>query len=150
VTAPTLYANTDLVAQAWLATVPGITADMVGATLPEPQAWADKQGFVTAMATAGGDQPDYPLNGPVVLLDVYAYQLGSARPPWAQANNLASAIWWAARDRDVPAKDVTLPAGYPAARVTGAWTLGTPRRAYGDQGNYAHFRLDLQLKWVQR
>ncbi|HEX3778532.1 MAG TPA: hypothetical protein VHX38_02615 [Pseudonocardiaceae bacterium] len=147
--APTLYANTDLVAQAWLATVPGITADMVGAVLPAPAAWADKQGFVTARTVGGADNPDYQLNGPVVTVDVYSYSATSARPPWNAANNLASAIWLHAHDRSAPARDVTLSGSYPPARVSGAWVLSPPRRAYADAGDYAHFILDLQLKWVQ-
>lgn len=147
--APTLLANTDLVAQAWLATVPGITADMVGAVLPNVTAWEDKQGFITARTVGGADHPDYQLNGPVVTVDVYSYKAGSARPPWNQANNLATGIWLSARNREAPARDVTLPGGYPPARVTAAWSMASPRRAYGDAGNFAHFILDLQLKWVQ-
>lgn len=147
-TAPTLLANTDLVAQAWLATVPGITADMVGAVLPTPESWLDKQGFVTTRTVGGADNPDYQLNGPVVTIDVYAYSATSSRPPWGQANDLATRIWLHAHDRTTPARDVTLPGDYPPARVTGAWTLGAPRRAYSDAGDYAHFVLDMQLKWV--
>lgn len=148
-TAPVLYANTDLVMQAWLAAVPGLSTDMVGATLPIVSAWQDKQGFVTERALPGADNHDYPLNGPVVTLDIYSYRAGSARPPWHQANNLASAIWFASRNRNAPAMDLTFPGGYPPARVTGIWGITSPRRAYGDQGNFAHFVMDLQVKWVQ-
>lgn len=147
--APTLYANTDLVAQAWLAAVPGLSADMVGAVLPNVAAWGAGRGFVTAVTVGGADNADDALNGPVVTLDIYSYLAGSARPPWNQANNIASAIWFAARNRDAPAMDLDLPHGYPRARVIGVWTVTSPRRAYADAGDFAHFVMDLQFKWVQ-
>jgi hypothetical protein len=157
VTAPVvLHANTDLVAVAWVAGTPGFVDGMVSTRLPSPPgSWADTDtqvgtGFVTVRpAGTGKVTPAYGLYGPVITLDAYAYKVGSSKPQWNKANNLLMAVVDATHDYNAPARDVTLPGGYPPARVTGAWVTQMPRRAYGDAGNYAHFTMDLSLSWVE-
>lgn len=151
----TLCANTDLVAVAWASTVPGLSSSMVATTLPSPPgSWADTTtqvgtGFVTARTTGGTEEPAYGLRGPVVTFDCYAYKVGSAHPQWNKACNIAELIAAATRNYQQPAWGLSLPNNYPPARVVGAWMVESPRRAYGDPGNYAHYTLSVQLKWVQ-
>ena len=88
-----------------------------------------------------------PLRSPVVTVDTWAVKPGSTKPPWYQANALAEVV--DAGTRAVNAsRAVALPSGYNPARVFAAYFVQEPRRAYGDQGDYAHYVADLALHWI--
>lgn len=141
-----LRANTELVAIAWLGTVTGLTSGMVAATLPtDNTSWA-ASGFVTVRTVGGTPGLYVPLRSPVVNVDFWAVKPGS-RPPWYQANALAELVDAGARASNAQ-RAVTLPTGYPTARVLSAYLLAEPRRAYGDQGDYARYTADLALHWT--
>ena len=143
----TLRANTDLVACAWLGGVTGLTPAMVAATLPtDNTSWA-ASGFVTVRTSGGSPGLYVPLRAPVVTVDCWAVNPSSAKPPWGKANYLAELIDVGCRATNVN-RTLTLPTNYPAARVLSAYLVTEPRRAYGDQGDYARFVLDLALHWV--
>jgi hypothetical protein len=143
----TLRANTELVAIAWLGGVTGLSTSMVAATLPRDNtAWATT-GFVTVRTSGGAPGIHVPLRQPVVTVDFWAVKPSSAKPPWYQANYLAELVDLGCRATNA-ARAVTLPANYPAARVLSAYLVQEPRRAYGDQGDYAHYIADLALNWV--
>lgn len=143
----TYRANTELVAVSWLAGVAGLTSGMVAATLPkDTSAWA-ATGFVTVRATGGSPGIYVPMRSPVVTVDCWAVKPGSVKPPWFQANYLAELIDVGCR-AVTAARAVTLPTDYPAARVHSAYLVSEPRRAYGDQGDYARYTVDMALAWT--
>ena len=143
----TLRANTELVAITWLGGVSGLASNMVAAVLPKDNATWSATGFVT-VRTSGGSPGIYtPLRNPVVTLDFWAVKPGSNKPPWFAANYLAELVDRGCRATDA-SRPLTLPANYPPARVLTAYLISEPRRAYGDQGDYAHYVADLQLHWV--
>lgn len=148
------HATTDLVVTAWLATIPGITAAMVGTTLPRPAAdgtvsWADT-GFVQATTGVGGTpNKDVPLSSPVVQIDCWATQSNSDLPPRAKANALAMAVWWAAVLNTGIETVLALRSGYAGARVMSAYLLGEPRPVYGDPSDYARYTVDMAMNWVE-
>lgn len=144
---PTLHANTDLVAVAWLGTAQGLTG-IVGATLPKDTSGWASTGFVTVRTSGGSPDPYVPLRRPVVTVDCWGVSPGSVKPPWALANGLAELVAAACRASDV-GRLLTLPGGYPTARVLDAYLVSEPRRAYGDQGGYARFVVDVALNWVE-
>lgn len=150
-TTPVLRATPELVAIAWLKTVVG---DIVATTLPKPGSngilsWADT-GFVT-LVTAGGTPNLYvPLREPVMGISCWAANPGSQKPPWDMAAVLAEAIQAACYDHPAIPKTVTLPAGYPAARVLSAYTTGEHRRIPGDPSSYARYDIPgLVIVWTE-
>lgn len=148
------HATTALVATAWLATIPGITADMAGTQLPRPAAdgtvsWATT-GFVQVISGVGGTPGMYvPLASPVVQIDCWATQSSSDLPPWAKADALAMAVWWAATQNVGIETVLALRAGYAGARVMSAYLLGEPRPMYGDPSDYARFTMNVAMNWVE-
>jgi hypothetical protein len=142
-----LRANTELVAAAWLAGVTGLSSGMVASTLPQDNSSWAASGFVTVRTVGGTPGMYVPLRAPVVSVDTWAVNLNSDKPPWGKANYLAELIDAGCRASNV-SRDLTLLSGYPGARVLSAYLLSEPRRAYGDQGDYAHYVMDLALHWV--
>lgn len=143
----TLPANTELVAVAWLGGVTGLTSAMVAATLPADNSTWAASGFVTVRTTGGNPNIYFPLREPVVTLDFWAVKPGSSKPPWYQANALAELVDAGTRASNA-ARAVALPSGYNSARVFSAYFVQEPRRAYGDQGDYARYVADLALHWI--
>jgi hypothetical protein len=148
------HATTDLVATAWLATIPGITADMTGTRLPRPASdgtvsWADS-GFYQVTSGIGGTPGMYvPLSSVVVQIDCWATQSNSDLPPLAKANALAMAVWWAAVENTGIETVLNLRAGYAGARVMSAYLLGEPRPMYNDPSDYARYMVAVAMNWVE-
>jgi len=120
---------------------------MVASTLPKDNtSWA-ASGFVTVRTVGGSPGIHVPLRSPVVTVDTWAVGPNSAKPPWGQASYLAELIDQGCRASDAQ-RFVTLPTNYPDAKVLSAYLVSEPRRAFGDQGDYAHYVMDMALNWV--
>jgi hypothetical protein len=157
-TPPLPLVNTDeLVAIAWIGTVPGLSAAMVGTQLPPDvnangsvASWIST-GFVTVAVVGGAPDPLLPVGRPVVQVDTWATLPGSNKPPWLVAAAVMNAISRAAWDRThIPRPVVPVVNGveYPTAVVQSAYLATAPRRIYDDQGDYARYQADLALSWV--
>lgn len=145
----TLRANSELVAVAWIGSLPDLRPDMVATTLPEDTTKWELDGFV-ALTIIGGSPSSYiATRNPVISVHGWAVAPGSSRPPWGKASQLLEHICAGCLDEDDLRRTLELPAGYPYARVNEAYPLSEPRRVPGDQGAYAHFQMDLQLHWVE-
>jgi hypothetical protein len=148
------HATTDLVAVAWLASLPGFGASMVGSILPRADSdgiipWA-VTGFVQATGGVGGSpDKDVPLANPVVQIDCWATQSGSDLPPYAKANALAETIRWACLDQANFGGALTLRDGYAQARVKTAYLVTEPRRVYGDEADFGRYLTNLAMTWVE-
>lgn len=148
------HATDELVAAAWLATIPGITADMVGMQLPRPAAdgtvsWA-ATGFVQITPGVGGTSGMYvPLESPIAQIDCWATQSNSDLPPLAKASALAQAVSWAAVQNAGIETVLSLRDGYAGARVMSTYVLGRPRPLYGDPSDYARYTMNLAMNWVE-
>jgi hypothetical protein len=143
----TLRANTELVAMAWLAGVTGLSSAMVAATLPKDNSSWAASGFVTVRTAGGSPGIHVPMRQPVVTVDTWAVSPSSGKPPWFKANALAELLDVGCRAANA-ARTVTLPTNYGQARVHSAYLVSEPRRAYGDQGDYARYTTDLALNWT--
>lgn len=161
-----LIPNSELVALAWLARVPGLSAAMVGTTLPRlpatgvVPAWV-ATGFVTAMVVGGSPGLYMPQAAPVVGINAWAVnatQSGgpsgpinvAAKPPWADAAQLCEVIRKAVYvlNRSGGARQLPMPVpGYAHAAVQSAVLMSEPRRMPSDLASYARFTFDLQLFW---
>jgi hypothetical protein len=152
-----LAPDDELVAAAWIASIPGFTAAMTGPTLPpditpdgEPAPWIST-GYVT-VAVAGGNPDDLlPVHRPVIDVQCWATVPGSNRPPWQMAKALANAITKATWDRTTLNRVVTPVVNgvtYPTASVQGAKVLTAFRRLYSDTADYACVQGDLWLSWI--
>lgn len=150
-TTPVLRATPELVAIAWLKTVVG---DRVATTLPKPSregtvSWADG-GFVTLVTSGGTPNLYVPLREPVMAVDCWAVNPGSQKPPWDEAAMLAEAIQAACYDHAAIPQVVTIPGGYPAARVLSAYATGDYRRVPDDPSSYAHYMIPgLVVVWTE-
>lgn len=148
-------ANAELVAAAYVRAITAAYDTVVGATLQGPDAetgritWG-RTGFVQLSGITGSINPEVPLRRSVVSLDVYAANPGqSKRPPWGLAFSLAEAIIAATYDttlHDTHAV-VTLPTGYPNARVTEFSALTEPARRPADPADYARIGFDVAISW---
>lgn len=153
---PPLEPTDEVVAITWLATVPGLSSAMVGATLP-PDVDADGNvapwvttGFVTVAVVGGTPDPLLPVNRPVLQVDCWVTKPGSNKPPWNQAAALSRAILRATWDRyRIPRPLVPVVNGvtYPGAVVRSAYMATAFRRLYADAADYARFQGDLALSW---
>lgn len=146
-------ATSQLVACAWLATIPGIESEMVDIELPqEIEAWA-ATGFVQVGGTFGGiGRPDVyiPHRRPVLEIFCWGTNPGTDRPNWGKAADLAELIIDAAyrnHNLNVP---LELPRpGYRRARVTGVWPVNEPDSDIRDVTSYGKYTLDLEMHWIE-
>lgn len=148
-------ANAELVAGAYIRAIVSAYDAAVGATLqgPDPDTgkikWANA-GFVQLSNVTGSIDPNVPVRASAVSLDVYATTpTQSKRPPWGQAFSLAELI--IAASYDTPAHDthavVTLPTGFPAARVLEFSALTEPARRPSDPSDFARVGFDVRIAW---
>lgn len=148
---PVLYATTELVAQAWIASIPGWQAQ-VGEQLPaDNTTWAET-GFVAVAVAGGSPDVDIAIKKPVVQVDCWACSPGSNKPPWGMANNLAEQIRAACYDHTTFGRELRPQLNgvvYPTAKATTVYPLTEPHRMYGDVGDNAGYSFDLMLNWVQ-
>jgi hypothetical protein len=160
VTTPTLpiEGNDELTAVAWLASIEGLSPQMVATRLPpdvdrngQVAAWV-KTGFVTVAVVGGNPDPMLPVSRPVIQVDCWATVPGSNKPPWWKAAAIATTIRRACWDRRRFARPLTITVhgvAYPVAVVQSAYMATAFRRIYDDAGDYARFQGDLALTWVQ-
>ena len=149
-----LRANSELVVMAYLRQqVLAAYGTVVGAVLQGPDAdgrytWSDV-GFVQPSSVGGSINPNVPLRSSVVSIDVWAVNKGSKRPPWGQAYAVAETI--IAATYDTEAHDthavVTLPTGYPNARVTGYRVTTEPARRPSDPSDFARVGFEVEIAW---
>jgi hypothetical protein len=141
---------TDLVVQAWVASLPDFSADMVGAVLPQDTSGWSQTGFIQAAAVSGGvPDPDTGLRRSVVQMDCWAVRPGSAKPPWFRANQLTEAVLASCVDGGGQQATVDLGPHYDPARVLTVRALGEPRRIWGDDAGYARFQVDVEIVWIR-
>ena len=148
----TLHASVDLVATAWIRTIPGLTADGVATQLPSDEtSWA-KNGFIVVPVTVGGTPHMYiPLRRPVVQVECWATVPGSDKLPWGIASQLAEQVRFGTYDRTSFSRLLTITSGpvtYPSARVLSAKCMTEPHRVWSDSGDYAGYSMDLMLQYV--
>lgn len=126
---------------------------VVGTVLQGPDdrgrySWADV-GFVQPSGVGGSINPNVPLRSSVVSLDVWAVNAGSKRPPWGEAFAVAETIIAAVYDTEAHDTHavVTLPTGYPNARVTGFMVNTEPSRRPSDPSDFARVGFDITIAW---
>lgn len=144
---PTLYANSELAAGAWLATVPNLSAANVGTTVPKDVT----AGFVQYTVAGGSPNPDTGLRMPVIMCQCWARSANSNKPPWALANNLAESIYAATRSEALSHATLTAPSNraYPAIAIKEVVCVLEPQRVFGDPGDAARYRVNVQLYWTE-
>lgn len=154
-TALVLRANPELVVMAFLRARLAAYDTAVGAVLQGPDSsgnltWAGV-GFVQPTTVGGQINANVPIRTSVVSLDVWAANPKSKRPPWGQAYAVAETIIAATYDLEREVYDthtvVTLPDGYPDARVTGFRALTEPSRRPADPSDYARVGFDVEIVW---
>jgi hypothetical protein len=144
-----LRANTELVAVAFLASLPGVPTGAVATTLPaDGSSWA-AEGFVQVTTIGGSSSAYVPLRVPAVQVDVWANTPTSQKPPWGKANNLAEAISAGVYSLDATHVELTLPGDYPGAMVHAAFFASEWRRVPDDAANYARFTADMIISWTE-
>jgi hypothetical protein len=147
-----LHAPTDLVAVAWIRSIPGLVADGVSTQLPADETSWSQNGFVVVPTTVGGSpHSTIPVHRPVVGVECWGTVPGSDRLPWGIPNQLALQIMAGCWDRTTFGRPLSITAGtvtYPQAHVLGAQVLTEPRRVWSDAGDFAGYIFDLQLHYV--
>lgn len=139
---------TDLVAQAWLASLPTLSAGMVGSTLPQGDSWVTT-GFVQVTVVAGSVDIRTGLRTPHVQVDCWARRPASTKPPWRHANQLAETVLAAAVGGTGQQTVLDLGVNYDRARLLTVCPLGEPRRVSDPDGSYARYSFDLNIVWIR-
>jgi hypothetical protein len=139
-----LHPNTELVAVAWLRSIPGVT--QAGTTLPDAEKWA-ASGFVQVVGVGGFSDPYVPMIAPSVGITCWAANLDSGSPPWGKAAHLAESIRWACYRLGNTSPAV--PVSYAGARLMSAFLLSEPRRVSSEPTSYARYDFDLGLRWTE-
>jgi len=139
--------HTELVAVAWLKTIPGLPVTAVGTTLPDEQTrWPE--GFIQVSVVGGVTSMDVPQRRPILQLDCWAANPRSAKPPWGRANQIAEIAYQACYDHDANlGKQVELVGDYAPAYVQSAFPMSEPMRRGSDIALYARYGFDLELVW---
>lgn len=147
-----LHPTTDLVAVAWLRTVPGLVADGVATQLPADETTWAANGFVVVPVQVGGTpHGTIPLRRPVVQVETWGTVPGSDKLPWGIPNQLMEQIRMGTLDRTTFNRPLPITANgvtYPNARVLSARMLTEPRRIWSDAGDYAGFMANVALQWI--
>jgi hypothetical protein len=139
----------DVVAVALLRTLTGIPATRVDTTLPKDTIiWAD--GFVQAVGISEQSGMYVPLHTSVIAVSCWATNIGSGKPPWGKANQMAEGIKVACLDHtNFPITlDLSSFGNYNSARVHSAYFVNEPHRIPSDEGSYARYDGDLEIHWV--
>lgn len=143
--------HTELVARAWILSIPGMLAS-VGTTLPGDIATWAEHGFYQLSLAGGRRDRDVPQSRSLIQVDAFAATPNSGRPPWSKANQMAEVIvaqtYGSVDDPTPAARVVTLPTGYQQARVQTVEVTSEPRRMLGDEARIAHYSLDMIITWV--
>lgn len=152
--APTVL-NNDLVAQAWVRSIPRVAAlatpAPVGMTVPaDATSWAST-GFLQVMTTGGSPHPDFPYRQPVVTVFGWGVSLGGKKPPWDVAGRLVEYVLTACYDEHAVKRVLAVTAGgqtYPDAQIIEVNARSEPRPVPGDPAGYARYMLDVEIGWV--
>lgn len=146
-----LHPNSELVAMAWLALVPGITPAMVATTLPQDTTAWQSTGFIQVTGAGGDPGVDVPMSHPNVQLDFWAVS-GSAKPPMGKAMHLAQVVLTdGIRARAGFQRALSMPvSGYRQAHLREILATGLPKRMPGDDGSYARVTMDVNFFWTER
>jgi hypothetical protein len=147
--APTLRPTIDVVAVALIRVLSAIPASRVDTTLPKDTAvWSD--GFVQAVGISEQSGMYVPLHASVINVSCWATNIGSGKPPWGKANQLAEIIKVACLEHsNFPVTlDLSTLGDYGPARVHSAYFITEPHRIPSDEGSYARYDGDLQIYWT--
>lgn len=149
-TGPYLPTN-GLVAMSWLGQrVTGIAPAQVAGSLPKSlEVWAD-EGFIQVTEIPGAraniDLPQ--ARKPVMQVDFWACNIGSAKPPWNKAGRLAELVR-AAVEVQAYGQALVMPTGYLGARVQAAYFIDEPSVVRDDPSGFARLTADLAVDWVR-
>lgn len=152
-----LRANAELVTAAYIRSIVSAYDTAVGAVLQGPDRdgviqWGST-GFVQFSTISDPIDTTVPLRHTVVSLDVWAANQGSSKkPPWNLAFSIAELIVEAQYDQSVNGVGdthavVSLPTGYPDARVTGFSVTTGPARRPADPADFAHVGMECTISW---
>lgn len=140
-----------LVMVAWLRQVVGLAAAM---TLPEPRGWFTT-GFATVTPVGGNPGVYLPERAPVFQVDCWAVNPAAAgavsvsrKIPRAEANELADRVVMSGYVLSPP--EVTLPAQYLPVWIESVIAISEVREVPEPDNSYAHYSVDVQLRWVER
>lgn len=145
-----LLPNSELVAMSYISSINGLQCDVVATQLPSDNTQWAKFGAIIVSVAGGVPDVYVPVAHPIVVLDFFACNPGSNKPPWFKANALAEQVRASVYDKASVSRVVPITAGgvaYPYARVLTAFLLTEPRRKFGDTGDYAIYTCDLALSW---
>lgn len=162
---PIQHANSELVARAWLRTIPELPTNQIGTTLPQKKSdgtysWQES-GFVQVIVTGRGTSSMYyGYRAPVITAHCWAVNPHSQTPPWGKACDLAEAIHEKLLQDDNGTENLTLGvSGAPEVRVMQAWLIDEVKRipwgfpsgqgSFVDPGDAAHYTIAFQLAWAE-
>lgn len=148
------YANSTMVAAAWINSVPGLSADGVACASELPDDVAVLESGFVVVTVVGGDSSGYETVGrPICQVDVYAQKNGSAL--WTRGQNIVQTIKAAARadrykevSRLLPMSVRGISYGTAMVLECGGVVMTEERKLYGDVGQAARWQFDMDFVWT--
>ena len=139
----------DIVAIALIRELTGIPASRVDTTLPKDTIiWAD--GFAQGVGISERSGMYVPLHASLINVSCWATNIGSSKPPWGKANQLAETVKVLCLEHsNFPITlDLSAFGGYASARVHSAYFITEPHRIPSDEGSFARYDGDLEIHWT--
>lgn len=155
------HANSELVARAYLKTIPGLPTSQIGTTLPQNLSTWAATGFVQLIVSMGNKSNKYyGYRRPIVTAHCWAVNPNAQTPPWGKAVDLAETIYEHLLVEGNGVENLSLGvSGAPEVRVLQAWVMSEPKRipwgfpsgqgSFVDPANTAHYVMDFQLAWAE-
>jgi hypothetical protein len=147
----TYPANSELVTQAWLSSLPFLNDGMVNPRLPEATETstdAYTSGFVTHQVVGGSPNIYVPERQPVLAVKAYGFpKKGSRKPQYDLSSGLLERIVKATYDTGSFNAILDLGTGYPTAQVQQGHPVSEVRPSYGDKAYWAVYMVEIQIIW---
>jgi hypothetical protein len=147
-----LIASNELVAAAWIASIPGIVIDGVAPELPDDESTWATNGFITVKVVGGSPNIYFNVRKPVIQVDCWADIMGSNKLPWNAATAIAEQVRTGCLDDEQLERSLHVVQNgidYGICWVQAANVISEPRRVYSDQGDYAGSSFDVQFVWTR-
>lgn len=140
--------NTSLVVAAWVNSIPDLRPGICATRLPEDNTTWGTSGFIVLTPVGGHRDVDLPVGRAIVQLDCYAIKPDTGRPLWNMANALVSSVIAATENKATLQRTLTLPNGYPQARVLSCYPVRDEKPGYGDPTSAAVMSFDVFFHWT--
>jgi hypothetical protein len=147
----------EVVAIAWIETIPGLVLDGVSTELPDDIDISPRQGYIMVTQVGGGMGSDFPIHTAVLQCDCYVLNPDDDRVHDLSTKRIANKLREACFDRKNMQRALhphaigpdSMNIQYPLAKVFGAYAATFPHKiATPPDDQYSGHSVDITMTWV--